>query len=475
MSIDMYLSASQTQATSVSSMTKQQVEGYEALQKAINDFTLNAPFLTGKAYDSAKTYFSTVLYPLAQGGILLSEAVERAVKKFPEDYIAQVDSGDLKQSELEEKIRQVDHLIGQATEINRQLTALKPPVTGIALHLNSNTALLDLYGTMKQMLEEKLQKLLEFNASSPTIFADIKELEQALLKGLAQTKTAFNASAGTFTIPPANTLDWRDTITDYQERHTVEDKIEVKKIERPNGAVMYQVYKNGELDEDATNELAIEIGKDDLKTVEAFLKGAGYQIGKNNGVIPLLDTLFGKRELDDSITQHSGYNEGVFFGNLVTLIQSGAEFIGGGLWLLGGGAGSLALAPVTGGGSVSAIPTVVVGGTTAIWGHATVIGGMSIHNIMSGDNYSEIKNTYNGIKDAPEYPEGFEGRQNGTKTNKVKNKSALSDLRQVESGEWKKIYKDGFDKQGKKISIHYFQSKSGRVFNVKVKTGWSNP
>jgi filamentous hemagglutinin len=27
---------------------------------------------------------------------------------------------------------------------------------------------------------------------------------------------------------------------------------------------------------------------------------------------------------------------------------------------------------------------------------------------------------------------------------------------------------------GEEISIHYFQSESGKVFNVKVKSGWSN-
>ena len=33
-------------------------------------------------------------------------------------------------------------------------------------------------------------------------------------------------------------------------------------------------------------------------------------------------------------------------------------------------------------------------------------------------------------------------------------------------------YKD--DANGNKISIHYFQSKSGKVFDVKIKNKWSN-
>ncbi|WP_169741018.1 hypothetical protein [Carnobacterium gallinarum] len=100
---------------------------------------------------------------------------------------------------------------------------------------------------------------------------------------------------------------------------------------------------------------------------------------------------------------------------------------------------------------------------------------MSIQNIMSGSNYNnaEIKDTYNGIKGSPQYPEGFEGVKNGTKKVKVNNASVLDALRKVEPGEWKKVYKNGYDKSGKKVSIHYFESKSGKVFNVKVKGQWS--
>ncbi|MBC1870277.1 hypothetical protein HCA35_14220, partial [Listeria seeligeri] len=48
MSIDMYVSKSNTQATSTSQVCQQHLEGYEALQQAISQFTLE-PFLKGKA------------------------------------------------------------------------------------------------------------------------------------------------------------------------------------------------------------------------------------------------------------------------------------------------------------------------------------------------------------------------------------------------------------------------------------------
>ena len=85
-----------------------------------------------------------------------------------------------------------------------------------------------------------------------------------------------------------------------------------------------------------------------------------------------------------------------------------------------------------------------------------------------------IKNIYNSIKEAPKYPEGFRGIQNGTKKVNINNHDVLNELRQIEPGQWKKVYKDGFDAIGNKVSIHYFESPSGKVFDVKVKSGWSN-
>jgi filamentous hemagglutinin len=81
---------------------------------------------------------------------------------------------------------------------------------------------------------------------------------------------------------------------------------------------------------------------------------------------------------------------------------------------------------------------------------------------------------YNSIKESPNYPKGFTNRQNGKTQHSINNKALLEKLRGLEPGKWKKIYQDGFDSSGYFISIHYFQSASGKVFNVKVKQGWSN-
>ncbi|MBQ4840981.1 hypothetical protein IHP27_13320 [Bacillus safensis] len=100
----------------------------------------------------------------------------------------------------------------------------------------------------------------------------------------------------------------------------------------------------------------------------------------------------------------------------------------------------------------------------AVWG--LVIRTIFVNGVKAS------KHLYKSIKYAPKYPAGFKAVQNGTKKVTVNNKKLLSELKQIEGGAWKKVYKDGY-KDGKKVSVHYFQSKSGLVYDVKVKKGWS--
>ncbi|MBC1516402.1 T7SS effector LXG polymorphic toxin [Listeria immobilis] len=249
MSIDMYVSKSKAQATSTSQVCQQHLEGYEALQQAISQFTLE-PFLKGKAYDSAKAYYSTVLYPLVQGGILLTEATEAAVKKFPERYQSEVDSGDLKQSELEEQIRRVNELIHQANDLENQVRQSSLSETDQHMQLQFNQALKEAYQTSKQELEEKLQKLIAFHASSPRIFSEIAHLKQAIDQGLAQTKTAWNPTSGTFVVPSQEKLAWANTIRAFQQKKEAQEEPDTTgrtytRIDVGNGTYIWAWSKDG--------------------------------------------------------------------------------------------------------------------------------------------------------------------------------------------------------------------------------------
>jgi hypothetical protein len=90
------------------------------------------------------------------------------------------------------------------------------------------------------------------------------------------------------------------------------------------------------------------------------------------------------------------------------------------------------------------------------------------------DDVTEITHIYTSIKRAPQYPQGFKPERNGIRKVNVEYKALLGKLRQIEAGRWRKVYKDGYDADGNKVSIHYFESRSGKVFDVGVKSGWSN-
>lgn len=181
----------------------------------------------------------------------------------------------------------------------------------------------------------------------------------------------------------------------------------------------------------------------------------------------------------------SAYNAGKITGDMISVFVSMFEIVQG-ITEIGG---SIAIttagvaATATGPGAAVGVPAIVVsvegvavGVATAGHGAFAMLSSFSnlYDDVQNYNNSKPIKNTYNSIKDSPNYPKGFTERQNGTTKNKVKNQELLDELRKIESGEWKKVYKDGYNSNGDKISIHYFQSKSGKVFDVKVKQGWSN-
>ena len=92
MGIDMYLEQSQLQSSSVATMCQSQMEAYRDLQSAIQKFSEDTESLKGDAYDSARSFFASVLLPLSKGGQLYAETFSQAIKKLPEDYQTMVDS-----------------------------------------------------------------------------------------------------------------------------------------------------------------------------------------------------------------------------------------------------------------------------------------------------------------------------------------------------------------------------------------------
>nr|WP_254626532.1 hypothetical protein [Myxococcus sp. CA039A] len=131
---------------------------------------------------------------------------------------------------------------------------------------------------------------------------------------------------------------------------------------------------------------------------------------------------------------------------------------------LGGGVRSISWAP--GVLTVGLAPTAVA--ATAMGANTGESAGASVT-----ESRPELKHVFNGVRNAPGFPANFKAVQNGTTRNRVDNKDLLEKLREIEPGDWVKVYKDGWVGTDK-VSLHYFESASGKVFNFKMKPGWSN-
>lgn len=207
--VKMVLSASQTQADSVSTKSKSNNQGYETVISSLNLF-VNEHRLSSQAYDNGKAYYQSVLIPFVKAAILLTEAIENACKKFTETYQAEVDSCDLDSELLEQQINEVQASIDNLERHRQLLSASTLPDLYTDFHFWLSGQMLSNAINTKQELEQKLQKLQDFEASSPAIFTEIASLKEAFNKGKAQADVAW--TGGNFKIPASKDLTWTQTV-----------------------------------------------------------------------------------------------------------------------------------------------------------------------------------------------------------------------------------------------------------------------
>jgi hypothetical protein len=235
--VKMVVSASQTQATSVSSKSTATVQAYENLIQSLQLF-VNEEQLKSMAYDNAKSYYNSVLIPFVKASILLTEAVAEACQKFTDTYQAEVDSCDLDSEVLERQISEAQSHIAHLEAIRHGITMKDIPDTIKENQLFQNGRTMERIFNMKAILEKKLNKLLQFEASSPQLFANISNLKAIVEKGKAQTAGAWNGSS--FTLPAD--LSWTGTIgASWQLRDKRLKGIDDQKVEQLKEYTIYAV------------------------------------------------------------------------------------------------------------------------------------------------------------------------------------------------------------------------------------------
>ena len=215
MGIDMYLEQSQLQSSSVASMCQSQVEAYQDLQSAIKKFSEDTESLKGDAYNSARSFFASVLLPLSKGGQLYAETFSQAIKKLPEDYQTMVDSKSWREDDLLDKIRQEEQMIAYLDEVNQFLSSLTMDSEEKGRLRRSNVELMRGHHANKRVYETILRDLRAYDSYSGGLFDELYSIDVQLSRGLAQIETSWDANTGVFKVP--SDLTWANYLTAYSD------------------------------------------------------------------------------------------------------------------------------------------------------------------------------------------------------------------------------------------------------------------
>ena len=215
MGIDMYLEQSQIQSSSVATMCQSQVEAYQDLQSAIQKFSEDTESLKGDAYNSARSFFASVLLPLSKGGQLYVETFSQAIKKLPEDYQTMVDSKSWREDDLLDKIRQEEQMIAYLDEVNQSLSSLTMDSEEKGRLRHSNVELMRGHHANKRVYETILKDLRAYDSYSGGLFDDLDSIDVQLSRGLAQIETSWDAKTGVFKVP--SDLTWANYLSAYSD------------------------------------------------------------------------------------------------------------------------------------------------------------------------------------------------------------------------------------------------------------------
>ena len=226
MSIDMILGSARSQTNSIKSLTTKQIASYEEIERALTNFVTQTNNLKGVTYDSAKAYCSSVLTPVIRGSILLDQAIARSNEQYINTYTGEVHNDSPKQSDLERAIEDTKSQIA----FNERLLNEHFEQDTVDLREVSNLQdKISSYRKIQHDLEEKLRKLLAFNAKSPSFFQEIEALENAVNQGMAIAQRSWSPFSKTFSIPSREDMGWTDIIEGkWEEKDYSQDDLNYK-------------------------------------------------------------------------------------------------------------------------------------------------------------------------------------------------------------------------------------------------------
>ena len=294
MGIEVYRGSLDSQATSTGTMVEQQLKAYEALETSLTQIENSASRLSGQAYDSFRTFVTSVVQPLKEAGIALANATQESVKKLPTSYRSEVADEDLQEEKLVSDIENCDRLIAENQAAISEISASKYKGTSEAQkfqRIQGLEKLGSIFQSARNELQDKLNKLRAFNTSSPEIFGDIEVLSNAIQTGISQIILAWDPNTGTYTVP--TDLSWITVVKENVENRAFAKKHE---LERPQNVTWkeFNEYITGLRDQ--TNQLK-EVDGWDQAAINSYVqqvKKGTTGINTGSGLIAKRDELFGQ-------------------------------------------------------------------------------------------------------------------------------------------------------------------------------------
>ncbi|EPY7702218.1 MULTISPECIES: T7SS effector LXG polymorphic toxin [Bacillus cereus group] len=264
MSLNMYLGEVQSQTQSMNAICNATIQSMEQAIQSIDAFAIDT-VLQGQTYSSAKAYLVQTFRPLAQGIICLCEELIRQNEAFPNDFQAKVASTDVIEHEIRQQIQEINQSIASIEAIE-----VLTPMPGV-------DAIIAVLIAMRKKLEEKLERLYEFNHSSSNNYSTALQLAASITAGLAEVQSGkgFSPVSGTFSTQRLN-MDWVSSIQGIIEETARKNDQSIKDIETNNIIEKKSPVRNAW--DDATDSIVgtFETAK---KMWEAIQRGSGKAIG----------------------------------------------------------------------------------------------------------------------------------------------------------------------------------------------------
>ncbi|EJR22770.1 T7SS effector LXG polymorphic toxin [Bacillus cereus] len=318
MSLNMYLGEVQNQTQSMNAICNATIQSMEQAIQSIDAFAIDT-VLQGQTYSSAKAYLVQTFRPLAQGIICLCEELIRQNEAFPNDFQAKVASTDVIEHEIRQQIQEINQSIASIEAIE-----VLTPMPGV-------DAIIAVLIAMRKKLEEKLERLYEFNHSSSNNYSTALQLAASITVGLAEVQSGkgFSPVSGTFHSEKLN-MEWAKQI-----QIIIEEKI--RKSDNGIGKSVdleHNVYNDIEGISSENQSINNRFTKEEIQATQKYLEGI-----KNGTIKGNIGEDF-QVETDDYEMEHNifgqpvGGRRPVLDPFLIGLAKFGFDFLFGDLFTL---------------------------------------------------------------------------------------------------------------------------------------------